>query len=385
MTFDVVIVGSGPSGSYLGYLLATNGYRVLILDKATFPRDKVCGGGISNKTLELLKFDISPVVQRRMSGAFLTYQNNDTVVKDLDDRAGAAVVRSEFDSFLLDKARDAGVEFSGDTAFLDAQREADTVAVATTRGTFKGGYLVGADGVFSQVRAKMFGRDLVRYAPAVEALVYVPPDRLEQIGNRVLFDFGGMPRGYGWIFPKRDHLNVGVFSRFKTRSIQTDLRRFMSWYGLLDKPSAIKYAGFSIPLRNRRQEFQRGNILLVGDAAGFAESFYGEGIYFALKSAAIAAQALSTSFDRPTDHVYARLVRKQLYADLTYSELNARMFFPIQKLSFYRMVRNEHVNYYFAELIAGRVGHKECFYKTILTSPYWLFSKQLQPYSGERF
>jgi hypothetical protein len=61
------------------------------------------------------------------------------------------------------------------------------------------------------------------------------------------------------------------------------------------------------------------------------------------------------------------------------------MFFPMQKLGFHRMVRNAHVNYYFAELIAGRVGHKECFYKTILTSPYWLFSGSLAQYSGAPF
>ena len=61
------------------------------------------------------------------------------------------------------------------------------------------------------------------------------------------------------------------------------------------------------------------------------------------------------------------------------------MFFPIQKLGFYRMVRNAHVNDYFAELIAGRVGHKECFYKTILTSPYWTFSPHLAPYSETPF
>ncbi len=385
MTCDVLIAGSGPAGSLLGYLLATAGHRVLVIDKAAFPRDKVCGGGISNKTIELLPFDISPVVHRRVKGAFLTYQNDATIIKDLADRGGAVVVRSEFDEFLLGKAREAGVAFSGDTAFLDAQWTGDQVKVTTTRGAFTARYLVGADGVFSQVRARVFGKGLVSYVPAVEALVYLPPDKVARFGDRVLFDFGGMPRGYGWIFPKKDHLNVGVFSIHRTRSIQADLRRFMSWYRVLDDPSAIKYAGFSVPVKNARREYQRDNILLVGDAAGFAESFYGEGIYFALKSAVIAAQALAASFDRPQDKVYTRLVRKALHADLAYSALNARMVYRFQKIAFNRMVRNRHVNYYFSELVAGRVGHRECFYKTILTSPYWLFSRQLEADCGERF
>jgi flavin-dependent dehydrogenase len=80
---DVLIVGAGSAGSFLAYLLARRGFTVTIIDKATFPRDKVCGGGLSNKTLELLPFDfdISPVVQQRVTGAFLTYQNRATVVK----------------------------------------------------------------------------------------------------------------------------------------------------------------------------------------------------------------------------------------------------------------------------------------------------------------
>ena len=194
-TADVLIVGAGPAGSFLGYLLARAGFDVVIIDKSTFPRDKVCGGGLSNKTVELLPFDISAIVHTRVTGAFLTYQNRDTVVKDMGDRSGIAVRRSEFDHFLLQKAIDAGSRFLGDTPFVSVAKTADGVAVSTSRGVLRARYIVGADGVFSAGRQCVFGRDLVSYAPAVEALVSVAPDRASRIGNRVLFDFGGMPRG----------------------------------------------------------------------------------------------------------------------------------------------------------------------------------------------
>jgi geranylgeranyl reductase family protein len=374
-----LIVGAGPAGSFLGYLLARAGFRVTIIDKATFPRDKVCGGGLSNKTVELLPFDIHPVVQRRVTGAYLTYKNRDTVVKDMGERSGIAVLRSEFDHFLLQKAIDAGSRFHDNTPFVRMDGTGDCVTVATGRGEFRARYLVGADGVFSRVRQSVFGRDLVSYVPAVEALVSVSPDKFARIGNRVLFDFGGMPRGYGWIFPKADHLNVGVFSIFPARSIRADLARFMTRYDILDRPISVRHLGFAIPLKNRRREFERDNVILLGDAAGFAESFYGEGIYFALRSSLAAAEAFAAAFDRPSDRAYSHLVARCIQPELTYSALNARMFFRAQKLAFSSMVRNEHVNDYYAELVAGRVSHRECFYKTLLTSPFWLFSRRMRP------
>ena len=382
---DVVIVGAGPSGSFLGYLLARNGCAVRIIDKAPFPREKVCGGGISNKTVELLPFDISSVVQKRIKGAYLTYQNSHTVVKDLGARAGVAVLRSDFDHLLLQNAITAGAKFDSNTEFIKAEQAGDRVTVTTSHGTIATRYVVGADGVMSRVRESVFGRGLVKYAPAVEALVSVSPDKAARIGDRVLFDFGGIPRGYGWIFPKKDHLNVGVFSIYPTRSIKKALARFIGRYGILNSPSHVKNLGFAIPLKNTRRVFERDNFILVGDAGGFAESFYGEGIYFALKSAVLAATALTAAFDRPSEHLYSRLVEEKIQPDLTYSELNARLFFPIQKFAFFRMVQNEHVNHYFSELIAGGVSHKECFYKTFLTSPYWLSSKRLPRLEASSF
>lgn len=381
---DVIIVGAGPSGAYLGYMLARDGYDVLMVDKETFPREKVCGGGISNKTVELLEFDISSVVERRIVGAYLTYQNRDTVVKDIEGRSGVTVTRSKFDALILEHASKKGVTFVEGCKFLGSEIKPDHVSVSTSAGVFSAKYLVGADGVFSHVRNTLFDQKLVTYAPSLEALVYVPQSVIDRFENRTLLDFGGTRRGYGWIFPKKDHLNVGVFSIFGSKNIKVELERFMSRYATLQNPARIIYRGFAIPLSNRKHIYQKGRVLLLGDAAGFAESFYGEGIYFALKSAVLAHRALSSSFDNPGGCEYSRLVSAEMLADMAYSMLNAKFFFPIQKFGYYQMVRNEHVNYYFAEIIAGHVSYKECFYKTLFTSPYWLFSKKF-PYLGKSF
>ena len=176
-----------------------------------------------------------------------------------------------------------------------------------------------------------------------------------------------------------------MFSIYPTSSIKADLARFMSQYDILDRPVNVRHLGFAIPLKNTRRQFEHDNVLLLGDAAGFAESFYGEGIYFALRSSLAAADAFSIAFDRPSDRAYTDLIETRIQPELTYSAMNARMFFRAQRLAFDRMVRNEHVNDYYAELLAGRVSHRECFYKTILTSPYWLFSRRLLPVSEVSF
>ncbi len=383
--YDVTIIGAGPSGAYAAYLMAGRGLRVLLCDRASFPREKTCGGGLSAKTLDLLEFDISPVVERRLRGAWLTFRNADAVVKDLGPKSGVAVLRSKFDALIIERARARGAEFRPSCAFEYARTEGDALEVTTSSGIIRTKYLIGADGVFSRIRSAFFGRDTVMYAPAVEAWIYVPPPVIDSYEDRVLFDFGGMPRGYGWIFPKRDHLNVGVYSLFGSTDINRDLRDFIAMYASLRTYDAIEYRGYAIPLKNRRGLYQKGNVWLVGDAAGFAESFYGEGIYFGLRSAVIAGRAIAQSFDRPGDLSYTDMLEKELVPDLRYSALNARLFFSAQRFGFYNMVRRPFVNDSFAGLIAGTVGHRECFYRTLGTLPYWLLQGQSLPSAGRVF
>src|SRR5258708_1940710 len=117
MNADVFIAGAGPSGAYLAFLLVKQGLHVVIADREHFPRDKVCGGGISRKTMALLEFDIEPVVQRHIRGAWLSYQNHDMVEAQLEAPSGCSVLRSEFDHLIVEKAVEAGARFLPNCAF----------------------------------------------------------------------------------------------------------------------------------------------------------------------------------------------------------------------------------------------------------------------------
>jgi len=368
-TYDAVVVGAGPAGAQLAYLLARAGRRVAVLDKQRFPRDKVCGGGLSRKSIALLDFEVAPLVERWIRGARLTYRNERSVSKDIDPPAGCTVLRSEFDQALLTRACDTGAHFFAETAFLDVRLRRSVAVVATSRGEFVARRVYAADGVGSAVRAKVFGRRLVEYVPALEALVRAPPAVLERLGERAVFDFAGMPGGYGWIFPKRDHVNVGVYSPFGGSALRRHLDRFLDCHAGLRDRSAVEYRGFAIPVRNPTGTFERGPVALVGDAAGLAEPLFGEGIYFALLSAALAAQA---EIDAASAG-YSERVRRELVPELRAAWWLARALFTFPAFAYRHLVCNEAVNDRFAGLITGATGYRECLRRTALDCPRWLF------------
>jgi len=369
---DVLIVGAGPAGSHLAWLLAQQGLQVTIIDKETFPRAKVCGGGLSRKSMDLLGFDLGPALHRPIDAAILNYRNHDAVIKEMQPIAACTVVRSEFDKMLLDRACAAGARFLGDTAFIDASESTDAVSVSTSHGVLRCRLLLAADGAASAVRNKLFGKDLVSYVPALEAMVWPAPGILERFGRRALFDFDGMPRGYGWIFPKRDHFNVGVYSPFGGTALRRHLDRFTAAYASLQQAQRIEYQGYIIPLANRRQLFQRGRIWLLGDAAGLAEALFGEGIYFALKSATLAAKAIAEDGLRADSDRYSRLLRRELLPELRAAARMAQLIYRFPKFAFSHLVLNQKINQDFAGLISGDIGYRECLRKTALNLPRWL-------------
>jgi geranylgeranyl reductase family protein len=371
-TYDALVVGAGPAGSHLAYLLARTGRRVALIDKQRFPREKVCGGGLTRKAIALLDFDLDSVVHRWIGGAYLTFQNRATIVKDVTPAAGCTVLRTQFDQALVMRACNAGAQFFDGTALLDMRVDGGRAAATTSRGELKARRLFAADGVGSTVRTKVFGKHTVSYVPALEALIRVPDDAMARYGERVVFDFGGMPRGYGWIFPKRDHLNAGVYSPFGGSHLRQHLARFIDYYPALRRRLGIEYRGFAIPIRNESEAFERGPVTLVGDAAGLAESLFGEGIYFALKSAALAAQA---EFERERDALtmrYSELLQHELLPELRAATWLARVLFAFQAFTFRHLVCNDRVNDLFTGLLTGETGYRECLRKTALAAPRWL-------------
>jgi geranylgeranyl reductase family protein len=355
LTYDIFIIGGGPSGSLTAYLLAKKGLKVCIIDKASFPREKICAGGIPKKALRLLDFDCLSIAHKKITSVCVTYKNEDKILlKNKTGEAGYTFLRSEFDEFLINKAINQGSVFYDNCEYLSSDIDNDIITVKTSKGLFKTTHLVGADGVLSKVRELHF-KERIQAVPVIEALVYVPEYVLDLYEDIIVMDLGIHKRGYAWIFPKRDHLNVGLYSMYRSRDYMD-----------------IHLKTFNIPVTPVKNP-RSGNIWLSGDAAGFVETIFGEGIYFAFKSAIITAEAIdSVMANNDPVHYYARL-SKEIQTQLRYSKIAAWWFFNFQKFGFYQIVRNSYLNQLFSGFLSDETSYRKCLKKMLLTFPFWIF------------
>ncbi|MGC9022992.1 MAG: FAD-dependent monooxygenase, partial [Dissulfurimicrobium sp.] len=212
-SFDCIIAGAGPGGAYLGYLLSSLGLKCLILEKKSIPRYKPCGGGLTKRALDLLPFDLTGIVEDWAVKARLCFGGGFIREVLFDQPVIGLVMRSRLDSFLVSKAQEAGAVVLTGVAFKDVKAASGgSLEVQTTAGDFKALVLAGADGAGSRTaRALGLWKNRVG-CPAVEAEVYpLSRESLDAWRGMVEFDFSAAPKGYGWVFPKADHLSVGVF------------------------------------------------------------------------------------------------------------------------------------------------------------------------------
>jgi len=331
ISHDVIVVGAGPSGALCAYTLRRLGLSVLVLDKATFPRTKPCGGGLTIKTLVLMPYSIAPVLERVTRGFELGFRSSSG--DSFRQAAGrdpicTFSVRETFDSFNFEKMVEAGADFRTVGRIEAITETAHGVTVATDGETFRARYLVGADGANSRVR-RLLGLDAhIRRGFALEGIV--PYGKLEK-EPRPEFLFGATRNGYGWLFPKGDHVNVGLYTIDDDPSLSKDAVRAYA-KERLGTDAVDDLVGMPLGFGGERRLPVRDRVLLVGDAAGYAEPLLGEGIHNAIKSGIAAAQAIFTSmtgggrlqeaYRRRVAPIMDDLARCRQMADVFYPDVN---------------------------------------------------------------
>jgi geranylgeranyl reductase family protein len=298
--YDAVVVGGGPAGSAAAYTLAAAGKKVCLIDKSEFPRDKLCGGGLTFRSKRAFER-----VFKRQWNAALFNSSQDVSFFSMGRFLASYKIRARlyftsrmsFDHYLLNLARDAGATLKLGDAVGEIDLERQTIALRSGR-EIGFGFLIGADGVSSLVAKALFGNsfDPATVAFALEA--EVPRDRLPQQGDRVEIDFSAARWGYGWVFPKPESLTIGIGGLHR---LNPELRRSLDEYfqrkGLDTKEFKVK--GQYLPGGGYRVIPGRGNVLLCGDAAGAVDPLSGEGIPFALQTGGDAGRAVAAALSQP--------------------------------------------------------------------------------------
>jgi geranylgeranyl reductase family protein len=284
--FDALVIGAGPAGSLTAYHLARARARVLLVEKARFPRDKPCGGGLTYRALRQLPFSVEPVVEDVVSRVECRLQYRRTFVRG--DRPVAVMTqRRRLDSFLVERAVEAGAEFRDGSR---VEVESDT-RVRVAGAPVEAAALIGADGA-NGVTARTLGlAGEIVHGVALEGNLRYGRVSRRRYGGRMVLELAIVPGGYGWVFPKGDHVNFGVGGwDFEGPKLRDHLRRLCEEHGVgVEELTDVR--GHRLPLRRAGALLARGRAALVGDAAGLVDPVSGDGMYEAFFSARLAAAA----------------------------------------------------------------------------------------------
>jgi geranylgeranyl reductase family protein len=302
--FDVAVVGAGPAGSTTAYRLARAHARVLLIDKARFPRDKPCGGGLTTRAVRQLPVSIEPVVEDEITRVRCRLRYGRTMERSSEQVLCRMTQRRRLDAYLVEQAAEAGAAFrDGVRAEIESDRHlrVDGKPVEVDA-------LVGADGANGiTAKALGLGGDIVN-GVALEG--NLPYERLPDDAWRgmLVLELATLPGGYGWIFPKGDHVNVGVGGwGSEGPRLREHLCTLSAKYGFRsDELTNVR--GHRLPMRRSRTRFALGRALLVGDAAGVLDPVSGDGIYEALVTGELAARhILDDRLEAYADAVHDRL------------------------------------------------------------------------------
>ena len=302
--YDVIVVGGGPGGATAAYYLGEAGRRVLVLDKETFPRYKACGGATSLRLLEEFPFDFGPVIESSVKAVTLAIRE-ESVTLHLPESPIRMTMRADLDEFLLRHAR---AEVRQGDRVKSVLEKSDRVIVTTQKGReFEGRFLVGADGANSVVAHSLGLRRDKTLLGAIEVEAPVSPEVFQRFQDAPVFIFGEIGMGYLWIFPKAEHLSVGIGALHpKPGELQATLLKVMERYGIPIHDLAMH--GHPVPIYTGREKIATARTLLVGDAAGLVDPLSGEGIRFAVQSGHFAAEAiLSNRIDRYEARVHRKI------------------------------------------------------------------------------
>jgi geranylgeranyl reductase family protein len=332
--FDVIIVGAGPSGAMLAYELSRTGVNVLLIEKQVLPRYKCCAGGVTFKAAELLPINISDIAEDVINGVDIFFKGECRYQGSFDKGIIYTVMRDRFDYALTRKAEEAGSRILQGQPVTHIQENVSGVEVYTPEGTFRSRFLIGADGRRSIVARESGLNDTNGYIAGINAEVSVEKEDLNRWRSRILIDLGCIAGGYGWIFPKASHLSIGIACiSLRSKDLKHAYHHFLDSLHI-NHFNVIRSSGGLLPICKGEPKLYKSRIALIGDAAGLADPFTGEGIYNAIQSALLAAPVIRNCLSNPTASLeeYQQTVYKTILPEIKIGRTMQKIFIRFPEL-----------------------------------------------------
>ncbi len=333
-SFDVVIVGGGPAGSTAAYLLKKEGFQVLLIEKEKFPRVKLCGGLVTKKTLQILldlfDFKLKDLkddnVVDYIADSYMIYFKDKYITRNTMESEFHLVKRSEYDYYLLNKAKESEVQVLENTKVEDINFK-DSYVTTEKGDRFSGQYIIAADGANSKIKDKLLvKRDLkdcsfIKNNWAMTIETEVPRDETELAIKEPALYFGIINWGYGWIFPKKDTITVGLGGLENQNENFKEI--FEDYLKLLNLDHlSLNIKGWPIPYGNYLARPAYKNTFLIGDAGNLVNPLTGEGLYYAHKSAQIVSEVINKKRASNIDcaDLYNERIKDEIIKDLKKSK-----------------------------------------------------------------
>jgi geranylgeranyl reductase family protein len=370
--YDLIIIGSGPAGSAAAVTAAQAGISVALLDKSQFPREKLCGGGVTGRSAQYLKdiFDITPDAHLFLDSTRVRLAYDGRAISQQNDTNPLYMtMRRDFDAVLHHHAVGAGVQVFAPVHVASIDPDAATVTLKDGR-RLTGHVIIGADGANSAVARALYGRP---FDPAQIGFgLEVELDRALFEDNTTEIDLGAANWGYGWVFPKRDSITLGVGG---IHALNPDMTAHFRTYLARHAPSLAETGNFKckgafLPFGAYRKIPGRGRVLLAGDAAGLVDPITGEGIAWAMKSGQFAGQAVvealskgdpdlaMAAYMQRLSFIHREMEAARRIRALIYSR-PVRAFFP-------RAVeRNPSMSRTYLRLLAGELDYADLGFKVM--------------------